>query len=71
MQNRGARGGHSRLHAQQFLARHTRVIVGRLRTVATILRAAAGLDAQQDAALNFVGAMMLAVHELGLKNQLE
>src|SRR5207248_1386436 len=44
---------------------------GTLRAVATIFRAAAGLDAQQGAALDIAGVMVGAMHVGGTVNQFE
>ena len=48
-----------------------RLVMRRLRAVGAILRAAAGLDAEQHAALHFIRTMVLAMNELGSKNQIQ
>ena len=59
------------LDVHQILAIHLGVIARRLRTVRAILGAAAGFDAEQHAALHFVGSMMRAMdlrraeHQIG------
>ncbi len=52
------------VHVEQVSLFETRFIVRRLRTVRAILRTAACLDAQQDAALHLIRRVMLPMHGL-------
>lgn len=45
--------------------------MGRLRTIATVLRAATGLDGKQNTTLHVGGVVPLAMYLMGLINQLE
>jgi hypothetical protein len=40
-----------------------------LRTIGTVFRTTARLDVHQGAGLNFIGVEVLAMHRLGLKDQ--
>ena len=65
------RGGVGHLgESQQIGSSHVRPVVRRLRTVRAILRTAARLDAEQHAALHFVGAIPRAMDALRVKNQI-
>jgi hypothetical protein len=54
---------------KEWLARHIGCVVGRLRAIAAILRAATGLDGEQHAALNVGGIMPLPMHLMCLIDQ--
>ena len=68
--SRRARRRQDRVRVHQPVARDARFVVGALRTVRAIFGTAACLDAQQRAALNVSGIVMLAMNGLGAKEQL-
>jgi hypothetical protein len=63
-------GGDDFVERHQALALGIGVVARRLRAVAAILGATAGLDREQRRALNGVGIEMLAVHALGAPDQI-
>ena len=68
---RAARRLERLVDAHQVVAIDAGVVVRRLRAVGAVLRAAAGLDAQEHAALHFVGDVIRAVHRLRAEHQVE
>src|SRR5262249_53950486 len=62
------RGGH--FADRDLAAFDVRAVMRRLRTVRTVFRAAAGLDAQEHAPLHFVGGVMGAMRLLRAEDQL-
>jgi len=68
----GAPGrGEHLVHAQQLLAIDRGLVVGRLRAISAVFRAAAGLHAEQRAQLQLALGMMLEVDRAGPVDQLE
>lgn len=65
----GLGGGAHFVHGHELLRLHARVVLGRLRAIAAVLGATAGLDRQQRGQLHIALWPVLAVHGLGLVEQ--
>ena len=66
----GSCPGQDRLHLELGLSGHIAAVVHRLRAVGAVLLAAAGFDTQQGGQLNPIPRIGLAVHLLGLPEQI-